>query len=189
MSLLSFEILYPSYQWPGLGRSKQSKQRDKQWKKQTTKNKTNSGSIIKGAVTLRNFLSNLSRNAVVKQVARELHSVTGFVLQCFLMCNVEHSIARSRTQVYFPQFTAATCSAIAQCITPPATFLAIFEPHSLQTRAQIYFALKRSGYEVFSAYLGQKYWKLLRTIAQCNRVQQLVSQWRCETSCWENCTV
>jgi len=95
-----------------------------------------------GAVTLRNFLSNLSRNAVAQQVARELQSVTGAVSQCFSMRNVEHSVARSRIQVYFPQRIAATCSAIAQCITPPATFLGIFEPHSLQTDAQIYYRSK-----------------------------------------------
>jgi len=74
------------------------------------------------------------------------------------MRNVEHSVVRSRIQVYFPQRIAATCGAIAQCITPPATFLAIFEPRPLQTHARIsYFALKRSGYEAFSAYLAQKY--------------------------------
>jgi len=114
--------------------------------------------MVKGAVTLSNFLSNLSHNAIAKQVARELQSVTGVALQCFLMRNVEHSVAQSRIQVYFSQRIAATCSAIAQCITPPATFLAIFKPHSLQTDARIYyFALKRSGYEALSAYLGQKY--------------------------------
>jgi len=103
----------------------------------------------------------LSRNAFAKKVARELQSVTGVALQCFSMCNVEHSVAQSRIQVYFPQHIAATCSAIAQCITPSATFLAIFKPCSLQTHVRIYyFALKRSGYMAFSAYLGQKYRKL-----------------------------
>jgi len=131
-----------------------------------------------------------SVTCLVKQVARELLSVTGVVSQCFSMRNVAHSVARNRIQIYFPQHIAATCSVIVQCITLPATFLSIFEPHSLQMHAQIYhFALKRSGYEAFSAYLGQKYWKLLRTIAQWNTAQQLVSQQHCETSCCENCAV
>jgi len=93
----------------------------------------------KGAVTLRNFLSNLSRHTVAKQIARELQSVTGVVSQGFSMRNVEHSVARSRIQVYFPQRIAAACSAIAQCFTPPTAFLAIFEPRSLQTHARIYY--------------------------------------------------
>jgi len=100
----------------------------------------------------------LSHNALAKQVTRELHSATEVVLQCFSMRNAEHGIAQSRIQVYFPQRIAATCSTIAQNINPPATFLAIFNPSSLQTYARIYyFALKRSGYEAFSAYLSQKY--------------------------------
>jgi len=61
----------------------------------------------------------LPYNSVAKQVARELHSVTGGVSQCFSMRNVEHSVAQSRIQVYFLQHIAATCSAIAQCFTPP----------------------------------------------------------------------
>jgi len=38
------------------------------------------------------FFSSLSRNIVAKQVARELHSVTGVVLQCFLLRIVAHSV-------------------------------------------------------------------------------------------------
>jgi len=118
-------------------------------------------SSIRGAFTLRNFLSNLSHNAVAKQVARELQSVTGVAMQCFSMCNVEHSVAQSRIQVYFPQRIAATCSAIALCITPTAIFLAIFKPGSLQTHARIYyFALKRSRYEAFSSLPGSKILKV-----------------------------
>jgi len=72
----------------------------------------------------------LSCNTFAKQVARELQRVTGVVLQCFSMCNVEHIVAQSRIQVYFPQRIAAACNTIAQCT--PATFLAIFDPRSLQ---------------------------------------------------------
>ena len=56
----------------------------------------------KGLVTLYNFLSNLSCNYFVAR-----------------------SVARSRTQLYFSQRIAATGNTIAQCITPPATCLAI----------------------------------------------------------------
>ena len=44
-----------------------------------------------------NFLSNLSRNDIARQVAGELHSVTWVVLHFFVARNV----ARSRTQLYF----------------------------------------------------------------------------------------
>jgi len=95
----------------------------------------------------------MSRNAV----ARELQSVTGVVSQFFSMRDVEHSVARSRIQVYFSQRIAPACSTIAQCIIPPATFLAFFKARSLRTHARIYyFALKLSGYEAFSAFLGKK---------------------------------
>ena len=67
------------------------------------------------------FLSNLSRNAVARQVAGELHSVTWVVSHFF----VAQSAARSRTQLYFSQRIAATDNTIAQCIFPSATFLAI----------------------------------------------------------------
>ena len=75
----------------------------------------------KGPVTLRSFLSNLSRNAIARQVAGELRSVHGLSRNFF----VTRSVARSRTQLYFLQRIAAIFNNIAQCITPPATSLAI----------------------------------------------------------------
>ena len=75
----------------------------------------------KGSVTLRNFLSNLSLNAVARQVAGELHSVTWVVSQFF----VARSVARGRTQFYSSQRIAATGDTTAQCVFPSATFLAI----------------------------------------------------------------
>ena len=55
---------------------------------QTTENvdkivKITSDHLAEGPVTLCNFLSNLSRNAVARQVAGELHSVTWVVSQVF----------------------------------------------------------------------------------------------------------
>ena len=85
---------------------------------------------------------------------------------CLAIFFVACSVARSRTQVYFSQRIAATCNAIAQCITPPATFLAIFEPRFQRAHAQ--FLILPSGIWL-PACLGQKYCKLLGEIAQCNR--------------------
>ena len=50
----------------------------------------------KGPVTLCNFLSNLSRNAVVRLVAGELHSVT-CCLAIFLLREVLHKVEFSST--------------------------------------------------------------------------------------------
>ena len=50
-----------------------------------------------GPVTLRNFLSNLSRNGIARQVAGELHSVTWFVSQFFLLREALHEVELSST--------------------------------------------------------------------------------------------
>ena len=66
--------------------------------------------VSKGPVTLCNFLSNLSRNAIARQVAGELHNVTWVVSQFFcwaMRCTI-----------------AAIDNTIAQCITPPAEKIA-----------------------------------------------------------------
>ena len=65
---------------------------------------------VKGPVTLCNFLSNLSRNGIARQVAGELHSETWVVSQFF----VARSVARSRTQLYFSQRIAAIDNSTAQ---------------------------------------------------------------------------
>jgi len=80
-------------------------------------------------------------NAVVKQVARELHNATVVATDVFMLRIIAHSVARSTTHIYIPQRIAATCDAIAQCITPPTTFIAIFESRTLQTHARIIYFL------------------------------------------------
>ena len=72
-------------------------------------------STFKCPVTLCNFLSNLSCNAVARQVAGELHSVTDGLSRNFF---VARSVARSRSQLYFSQRLAATGNTIAQCVSP-----------------------------------------------------------------------
>jgi len=78
------------------------------------------------------------------------------------MRNVQHSVARSRIQVYFLLQLVAPLHSVSPLQQRSSQFFS-------HVHARIYyFALKQSGYEAFSAYLGQKYWKLLRTITQCN---------------------
>ena len=74
------------------------------------------GNNLKGPVTLCNFLSNLSRNAIARQVAGELHNVN---MGCLAIFFVARSVARSRTQFNFSQRIAAIDNTIAKCITPP----------------------------------------------------------------------
>ena len=52
---------------------------------------------FKGPVTLQNFLSNLFRNAVARQVAGELHSVTWVVSQFFLFREALHEVELNST--------------------------------------------------------------------------------------------
>ena len=67
-----------------------------------------------------------SAPCVATQAAHELHSVTGVVSQCVLLhVALQHSEVELKST--FLQCIAATCNAIAQCMTPPATFSAIFE--------------------------------------------------------------
>jgi len=93
----------------------------------------------KGAIKLCIFLIYLSCNAVAKHVVL----VNCTVLPHNIFC-VSLRIALQEVEL---RRIAATCNAIAQCFTPSATFLAIFEPCNLQAHVQIYhFALKRCGY-------------------------------------------
>ena len=50
-----------------------------------------------GPVTLHNFLSNLSRNAIARQVAGELHTVTWVVSQFLLLREALHEVELSST--------------------------------------------------------------------------------------------
>ena len=67
----------------------------------------------------------LSRNAVVTQVAEELHGVTCYLCNLSRNIFVARSVARSRTQFYFLQRLQQLSIAVAQCNTPPATCLAM----------------------------------------------------------------
>ena len=76
---------------------------------------------LEGPVTLCNFLSNLSRNALRNKLLRKLHSVTGGFLTFFFG---SRNVARSRL------LFATHCSNFQRHCTvyhPSATFLAIFE--------------------------------------------------------------
>ena len=55
------------------------------------------GNNLKGPVTLCNFLSNLSRNAIARQVAGELHSVNMGCLAIFLLREALHEVELSST--------------------------------------------------------------------------------------------
>ena len=126
--------------------------------------------VAKGPVTLRNFLSNLSRNAVARQVAW----ITKYNMGCLANFFVARSIAQSRTQLYFSQW-------IAQCIIPPATYRSFSEGAC----AHFSFFISRSIAK-----------QAAEEIAQCNRavtpnlrnLQRYIFK-HCETSCWENCAV
>ena len=95
----------------------------------------------KGPITLRNILSNLSRNAFAWQVAGELHSVTWVVSQFFV---VARSVARSTAHLHFAQRIAASGNTTAQCITPPATF---FASNKSACAHFPFFVPRSSGYE------------------------------------------
>ena len=66
--------------------------------------------LSKGPVTLCNFLSNLSRNTVARQVAGELHSVTWVVWQFFF---VARSVARSITSQRIQQQLATPLHSVS----------------------------------------------------------------------------
>ena len=68
------------------------------------------------------------------------------------------SVARSRTQLYFSQRIAAIDNTITQCITPPATFLAILWQFNKGACAHFSFFVPRST----SRQVADK-------IAQCNK--------------------
>ena len=70
-----------------------------------------------------NFLSNLSCNAAVTQVAEELLGVTCYLCNLSRNISVARNVARSRTQFYFFQQLQQLPIAVAQCNTPPATCL------------------------------------------------------------------
>ena len=127
----------------------------------------------KGPVTPCNFLSNLSRNAVARQVAGELHSVTWVVSQ-FFRCAKR---CTKSTQVYFSQRIASIDNTITQCITPPATCLAILQP--------LYGSFNKGACAHLLYFVPNA-----EEIAQCNKastpnlgnLQRYIFN-RCETSC------
>jgi len=130
----------------------------------------------KGAVTLHNFLSNLSCNTIEKQVARELHSVTGVVsvvnvFQCATLSTPLHKV----------EFKSMFCNEL-QLLVAPLHSVSTVQQLSLQFVTQVLYnrcqnllfcSEKSWVWGVFSLSLSKI---LLRTISQCNRVQFCIQQ-------------
>ena len=129
----------------------------------------------KGPVTLRNFLSNLSRNGWKCSVA----SCRGLVLKP--RCIVQFS--QQLVSQCYSEWKTTNCRKIARQVAEGVIHCAM----------------------VLSIAATDLLWKVELSSTSCNAsrnkkiarqpmlhcviLQQLVSQRHCETSCWENCTV
>ena len=141
--------------------------------------------LSKGPVTLCNFLSNLSRNAVARQVAEELNSVTWLVLQFFL----HEALHEALHEV---ELSSTFRNGLQQLATP----LHSVSPLQ-QLVSQFYGSFNKGACAHFLLFFPSSIARqVAEKITQCNRasipilgnLQRYIFNY-CETCWWENCAV
>ena len=139
------------------------------------------------------FSQQLVSQRVARQVAEKIAKCNRGFLACFFG---SRNVAQSRTRVYFSQRIAATLKPHCTVYHPSATFLAIFEElysivhaQSLFTSTTILNLAPNNSPQLTPAKVYCKLLRKLRSVTGPLFFQLLVLQWRCETSCWENCIV